>query len=154
MIVISDTSPITTLLQIGRIDLLKELYGDVLIPEAVRHELSTFHQTLPSFFKSMQVKNRKEVGRLQKEIDPGEAEAIVLAKEIHADLLLIDELDGREIAKREGVPFIGLIGVLLQAKEDGHIVSIRNVIEELETKTTFHLSDVMKIKTFKAADEL
>ena len=51
MIVVSDTSPITTLLQIGRVDLLHELYGEVLIPEATRDELSQSNQALPEFFQ-------------------------------------------------------------------------------------------------------
>ena len=154
MIVVSDTSPITTLLQIGRVDLLERLYEDVLVPEAVREELSHAHLSLPAFFKYRAVKNRQEVERLLADIDPGEAEAIVLAKEIHADLLLIDETEGRIVAAREGMRFIGLIGVLLQAKHDGYIPSLRNIIRELETKTTFHLSEAMKTKSLQIAGEL
>lgn len=154
MIVVSDTSPITNLLQIGRADLLEHLYSEVLIPEAVRNELSRLHPSLPGFFQCKSVKNIREVERLLKDIDPGEAEAIVLAKELQADLLLIDELEGRAVARREGVPFIGLMGVLLEGKEAGLISSIREMIDELQTKTTFHLSEAMKTKTLRAASEL
>lgn len=154
MIVVSDTSPITTLLQIGRADLLERLYQDVLIPEAVREELSHAHLSLPAFFKYRAAKDRQEVERLLADIDPGEAEAIVLAKEIHADLLLIDETEGRRVAAREGVRFIGLLGVLLHAKQEGYISSLRNVIRELETKTTFHLSEELKTRVLQTAGEL
>lgn len=154
MIVVSDTSPITTLLQIGRVDLLEDLYEDVLIPEAVREELSHAHPSLPIFFKFRTVKNRPDVKRLLADIDPGEAEAIVLAQESHADLLLIDETEGRIVAAREGVRFMGLIGVLLKAKEAGYISSLRHLIGELETETTFHLSARMKTKALEIAGEL
>ncbi len=154
MIVVSDTSPITTLLQISRVDLLERLYKEILIPEAVREELFCLHPSLPTFFKCRTVKNRNEVERLLTDLDPGEAEAIVLAKETHANLLLIDEKEGRIVAAREGVRFMGLIGVLLRAKEDGYLSSVRNVIHELETKTTFHLSAAMKTKAVQSAGEL
>ena len=107
MIVVSDTSAITALLQIGRGELLKELYHEVLIPDAVRHELIQAHPVLPAFLRCEQVVNTVEVQRLRIELDMGEAEAIVLAKERHADVLLMDEIEGRRVAMREGVPFIG-----------------------------------------------
>ena len=154
MIVVSDTSPITALLKIGQVDLLQRLYGEVLIPEAVRDELSVRHPKLPDFIQCVHVSNRDEVQRLRMELDPGEAEAIVLVKERHADILLIDETDGRLVAAREGVHFIGLVGVLTQAKHDGFISSLHKVIQEIEAKTTFRLSEAMKISTLKSAGEL
>ena len=154
MIVVSDTSPVTTLLQIGKADLLQQMYGEVLIPEAVRDELLTLHPSLPDCFQCVPILNRNEVQRLQNSLDLGEAEAIVLAKEKHADLLLVDEMGGRTVAAREGVPFVGLIGVLIKAKQDGRISSLRQLIVEIESKTTFYLSDVLKRAALKIANEL
>jgi predicted nucleic acid-binding protein len=154
MIVVSDTSPIAVLLKIGRVDLLQQLYGEVLIPEAVRDELSVQHPKLPDFFQCVRVSNQEEVRRLRIDLDPGEAEAIVLVKERHADVLLIDETDGRLIAAREGIQFIGLMGVLTQAKHDGFVSRLHDVIQEIEAKTTFRLSEAMKIYTLKNAGEL
>ncbi|NOS70774.1 MAG: DUF3368 domain-containing protein [Verrucomicrobia bacterium] len=153
MIVVSDTSPITTLLQIERANLLKQIYGEVLIPQAVRDELSVLHPVLPDFFQCVQVRNRTEVDRLCKELDAGEAEAIVLAKEKHATVLLIDETEGRLIATREGIPIIGLLGVLIQAKKTGHITSLRNTLRELESRTTFRLSEQIKAVVFEKTGE-
>lgn len=144
MIVVSDTSPITTLLQIGKADVLQQLYGETLIPAAVEKELSVLHPALPDFVRCVPVTNRREVERLLKELDPGEAEAIVLAKEQHAEALLIDETEGRRVAAREGIAFIGLLGVLIQAKRAGHIVSLHLVLDKLENETAFRLSDTMK----------
>jgi predicted nucleic acid-binding protein len=154
MIVVSDTSPITTLIQIGKVDLLQRLYGDVLIPEAVRDELSLSHQSLPEFFQCVSVANRRAVEILLAELDPGEAEAIVLAKEKHADVLLIDEIQGRDVAAREGLRFIGLLGVLNQSKLNGLIPSVREVLNEIENQTTFYMSEEIKNLALKRAGEL
>jgi|SRR5665213_837330 len=154
MIVVSDTSPLTTLLQIGKVDLLQKLYGEVLIPEAVRGELFITHQSLPGFFLCVSVTDRQAVTRLLVELDPGEAEAIVLAKERHADVLLIDELEGRNVAAREGLPFVGLLGVLGQAKLKGFLPSVRDVLREIENETTFFLSQEMENLALKLAGEL
>ena len=154
MIVVSDTSPITTLLKIGRADLLHKLYGEVLIPEAVRAELSVTHPLLPEYFQCRPVADRKAVVRLLAELDPGEAEAIVLAKETHADLLLIDESEGRAVATREGLRFIGLISVLVQAKLEGCLPSVRELLNEIEKETTFFVSSEIKNQALKRAGEL
>ena len=154
MIVVSDTSPITTLMQIGKVALLHKLYGEVLIPETVRNELAQLHPTLPPFFKCVPVGSRSRVEVLLAELDPGEAEAIVLAKETHAELLLIDEIHGREVAAREGLPYIGLLGVLDQAKLKGFIRSVREVLGEIENQTTFYISAEIKKLALQRAGEL
>jgi uncharacterized protein len=154
MIVVSDTSAITALLQVGRVALLKELYGEILLPESVREELAQTHPSLPPFLRCEPVLNTGEVRRLSAELDQGEAEAIVLAKERRADLLLMDDLQGRRVALREGVPYIGLLGVLVQAKQDGHIPSVRQLIKELETVADFRLSEEIKLVALRKAGEL
>jgi uncharacterized protein len=154
MIVVSDTSAITALLQISREALLKDLYEDVLIPEAVRNELLQTHALLPAFLRSVKVLNITEVQRLSIELDLGEAEAITLAKESCADLLLMDELEGRRVASREGIPYIGLLGVLVQAKRAGHIASVRQLVSELEAVADFRLSEEVKAVAFRKAGEL
>src|SRR5437762_3414865 len=103
MIVVSDTTAITSLLQIGRVELLALVYNEVFIPEAVRVELLAEHPQIPSIFRCRSVSDVVSVERLLTELDLGEAEAIVLAKELKADDLLIDEAEGRRVAAREGV---------------------------------------------------
>jgi uncharacterized protein len=154
MIVVSDTSAITALLQIGRAALLQDLYGEVFIPEAVQSELTQTHSSLPPFLHSATVADSAQVKRLQSELDLGEAEAIVLAKELRADLLLMDDFKGRRAASREGVPFIGLLGVLLQAKQGGRIASLRELIQELELKAGFRLSAEVKSIALRKAGEM
>ena len=130
MIVVSDTSAITSLIQVGRVELLAHLYGDIFIPEAVQMELLRTHLTLPKFIRSRGPANQSEVRRLSTELDLGEAEAIILAKEIGADYLLIDESDGRRVAIREGVRVVGGCSASLEAKERGYLGSVRESTEK------------------------
>jgi predicted nucleic acid-binding protein len=153
MIVVSDTSVITSLIQIGRDGLLKDLHGAVLIPEAVYQELLRTHVTIPSYLEVRQVSNRQMVIRLEVELDLGEAEAIALAKETNADLLLIDEKLGRQVAVREGLRIAGLIGLVVEAKRRGIVDSVRNFIAQLEKEAGFRVSDAVKEEAFRQARE-
>ncbi len=153
MIVISDTSVVTSLIQIDRLFLLQTLYGPVLIPEAVHRELCRSHESLPEFLEVRQVLNREMVTRLKAVLDLGEAEAIVLAKETQADLLLIDEKLGRQVAAREGVTITGLMGVLVEAKHQELIGSVREFVGLLEDRAGFRVSEAVKQEAFLAAGE-
>jgi predicted nucleic acid-binding protein len=153
MIVVSDTTAITSLLQINQCDLLAKLYGDVVIPAAVRDELLAAHPDLPGFLRVRTVRQPAEVQRLRADIDLGEAEAIILAKELTADLLLVDETEGRRVALREGVNIIGLLGVLVQAKRKGLLSSVRETTAQLESAAEFRVAEDVKEIIFRAAGE-
>ena len=154
MIVISDTSAITALLQIGRIELLSSLYDEVFIPGAVRDELAEVHSQLPGFIQVVPIADTAFYSRLRAELDEGEAEAIVLAKQLKANELLIDESNGRRVALREGMQVIGLLGVILEAKGRGLIPSVRELTKQLETEARFYVTDAVKEIIFCAANEL
>src|SRR5205823_2843711 len=104
MIVVSDTSPITALLAVGAESLLAQLFTEVVIPSAVRDELIRSHSSLPPWLKVEVVRNPTKAARFARTVDIGEAEAIELALELHADRLLIDERKGRRLASQEGIP--------------------------------------------------
>jgi predicted nucleic acid-binding protein len=95
VIVVSDTTAVTSLVKIDRAVLLQDLFEHVLIPEAVRDELLKYHSDLPGFLEVQAANDRTSVNCLRNEIDAGEAEAIILAEEIGADALLIDDKQGR-----------------------------------------------------------
>jgi predicted nucleic acid-binding protein len=153
MIVVSDTSALTSLLQVNRADILESLYKTVLIPPAVHSELQIAHAALPHFIEVISVQNEREIVRLRAELHVGEAEAIALAKECAADLLLIDETVGRAVAVREGLPIIGLLGVLVQAKRSGVLNSVRELTEELERVAGFRVAAEIKELIFARARE-
>ena len=139
MIIVSDTTAITSLLKVGRASLLSELFGEVLIPDGVKEELLKYHFQVPGFIRVCHVENNGAVTLLRKEFDEGEAQAIVLAQEVRANALLIDDKHGRLLAEARGLRCIGLAGALLMAKENGLIVSLREILDNLETTANFYL---------------
>lgn len=153
MIVISDTSAVTSLLQIGRLEILPALYREVIIPAEVAAELKKFHPSLPAFIRVLPVTNRVRFQALQTELDDGEAAAITLMLEGKGDLLLIDERRGRKIAAREGLLIIGVVGVLLEARRQNLIQSLAEAIDQLENNAGFRLSPSLKLRALQAAGE-
>lgn len=153
MIVVSDTSVVTSLIQVDRLTLLQELYGTILIPAAVSRELSQTHTALPAFLEIRVAQDRQKVMRLTAELDLGEAEAIVLAKECNADLLLIDEKLGRAAALREGLRITGLIGVAVEARRVGRLKSVRAFVNQLELEAGFRVSPAVKEEACRLAGE-
>ena len=120
MIVVSNSSPLVSLAAVGRLDLLRELYGVITIPQAVYHEVAVRGlgrpgaaevQTLDWIVRG-DVSDPAVVTALEGKLDRGEAEAIALAAELRADLLLMDERLGRAEAARFGLRFIGILGGL------------------------------------------
>jgi predicted nucleic acid-binding protein len=139
LIVVSDTSPILNLARIGRLELLPSLYGQVLIPVAVFDELTNSRRDLPPainlaslpWLKVAAAKDQDRVRALREKLDPGEAEAIVLAVDSGADLLLVDERRARRIATAAGIAVTGLLGVVAEAKRAGLIDQAKPVLDEL-----------------------
>ncbi|ASC71437.1 hypothetical protein XM38_023890 [Halomicronema hongdechloris C2206] len=164
MIVVSDTSPITNLAAIGQLDLLHQLYETVIIPVAVYNEMVSVNPAVPgavavqslSWIQAQTVANTQSVIDLQRgqnDIDLGEAEAIALALELKADLLLMDERRGRVLAENYGLSITGLLGVLLQAKGNGLIPSVKVMMDQLIERAKFRVSSQLYAAVLKTADE-
>jgi predicted nucleic acid-binding protein len=117
--VVSDTTAVTTLLKVGRADWLADLFGQVLIPAAVERELRQHHDVLPACCAVRRVADSERLRRLLAQADPGEAEAICLAVETNAQVLLIDDKKGRRLAEAEGVRCLGLPALVLAATNGG-----------------------------------
>lgn len=153
MIVVSDTSPITALLQVGRCELLSAIFVEVVVPVAVRDELHRFHDSLPDYIGVRAIRDEHLAKCLRDSLDAGEAEAVVLAEEIGADYLLMDEKRGRSIAESRGLKVVGLLGVLLLAKKIGYLDSVGGLLAEIESCSGFFVSDSVKQIVLKAAGE-
>ena len=153
MIVVSDTSCISNLLTVQHAHLLHLLFGEVIIPPAVEIELQRFHPDLPAFLKQASPQNTPLLSKLALELGAGEAEAICLACELKADRLLIDEKHGRKVALREGLAIIGIVGVLVTAKQKGFLLSIRALLDRLETEAGFRLSQAVRSSVLQAVGE-
>lgn len=155
MIVVSDTSALSALLTVDRLGLLQELFGEIRVPSAVLQELVLHHPDCSGipYLRVETVKNVEAVRASQDQLDAGEAEAIQLALEQSADLLLIDESLGRSFALEHQIPIIGLMGILLMSKEKKLIPEVGPLIEEVECKAGFYLSRPLKKRILKDAGE-
>ena len=133
MIVVSDTTPLISLLKIDRIDLLEKLFGQVLIPQAVFEELTADERfkleadqiSSKQFIIVKAVQNLESASILKRAtgLDQGESEAIVLTDELNADVLLMDEAKGRAVSSQMGLKIMGTIGILMVAYEEKELSS-------------------------------
>jgi predicted nucleic acid-binding protein len=158
MIVISDTSVISNLLKIGQAQLLHQLYNQIIIPPTVYQELSVINSQkafidTQNWIRVIEPPESK-VFFLLDYLDRGEAEAIVLYKEINAELLLIDELRGRTIARNMGVQLIGLIGILIKAKQLNLINSVKRYLDALQNDANFRIGSKLYNEALIKANEL
>jgi len=140
MIVVSNTTPLIALAVIERFDLLQSLFGEIQIAQAVYNEAVVAGREVggakrevssASWIKTVSVADRLAVEVLLDELDLGEAETIVLARELNADWVLMDEKKGRRKLTQIGVKKIGTLGILLKAKQAGLLPVIRPEIERL-----------------------
>jgi len=149
MPVVSNTSPILNLAIIGQLSLLHEQFGEIWIPAAVLEELRV-DQDLPGsqavrealeagWLRVEEVENRTLVQVLRRDLDGGEAEAIVLALQTEAERVLLDEREGRRTAKSLGLNVTGVLGVLLRARRESKLSSLQRAMEALQKQAGFRI---------------
>ena len=155
MIVISDTSPILNLDAVDKLELLRDLYSEIVVPPAVQGELLRNNIRLdPSWTRIVSGRDQDEVAALREHLDPGEAEAIVVASELDAQLLLIDEKRGRRIAIDRGLAVTGLLGVLAEAKARGLVAECQPVLDEMIRVAGFWIGDDLRTRYLRGLNEL
>jgi uncharacterized protein len=153
MIVVSDTTAITTLVKADEARFLQALFGRVTIPQAVWDELMEFHSGLPDFVFLCPVADARQ--RFPETLSPGrgEVEAIQLARELNADLLLTDDRKAAQAAAGLGIQCAGLLGLVVRARQTGQILSAQDFIEKLEKRGGLYLSDAAKAEALRLAGE-
>ena len=161
MIIVSNTSPITSLSAISHLNLLHDIYGTILIPLAVYEEMTGLGYTVPgtievqtlSWIEKRELEERLLLEELQKELDRGESETIALAVSLNADRVIIDENPGRKKAISFGLNVIGILGILLIAKQRGLITTIRPSMDDLIAKAGFRINQGLYLDVLKSAQE-
>lgn len=149
MPVVSNTSPILNLAIVGRLSLLREQFREIWIPRAVLDELRP-EEDLPGspavreamaagWLQVKEVQDQLLVEVLRRDLDKGEAETIALALQAKADWTLLDEREGRRIAKSLGLKATGVLGILLRARREGKLPSLQEASEELREKAGFRI---------------
>jgi len=161
VIVVSDSTALIGLSKIGKIDLLKEIFSRVHIPEEVFKEVTEAGKNRPGsdairnaeWVEAKTVQDQTQVNLLMASLDKGEAEVLALSKELRADLILLDEEKARKSAVIAGFEVMGLLGVLVIARNLGLIEAIKPLIEELKNKR-FRISDRVIAEALLKAGEI
>ena len=157
MLIVSDTSPIRALHAVGCVSLLKSLYQSVYIPPAVELELAHSPAGLPPIliaeYEFLQVRSAGQIVPEASNLDPGEREAISLARELGAEWLLIDERRGQRVAKFLGIQTVGILGMLIAAKREKLVPAVAPILKELRTCGRFFISDELMREVLDVAGE-
>lgn len=160
VVVVSDTSPIRALHHLGLLHLCRDLYQSVIVPEAVRQELRRPTATcLPleiTEHAGFEVRTPRSTPAdlgVPSDLDAGETEAITLAIELPADLVLMDERKGTEAARRLGLVTIGIFGVLLEAKRKALIDRVSPYVDRLVGELRFFASPDLRLRLAQLAGE-
>ena len=131
MAVISNSSPLIALAQIGRLDLLHQLHPLVLIPPAVATEVEPTLPALPGWLVVQPLAHPRQPHTVSGSIGPGEHEVISLRLELRAERLILDEQPARRLATSLGLRVIGTVGLLLAAKDRGLLTTITPELDRL-----------------------
>ncbi len=155
MIIVSNTTPLIGLASINLFDLLQQLFGKIHIAAAVYNEVISAEKELAEadWIEVIKIKDRLAVDVLLDELDLGEAETIVLAKELGADWVLMDEKKGRRKLTQLGMAKIGTIGIMLRAKQAEFLPVIHPSLEQLRTQG-FSISQPVINSVLKQAGEI
>ncbi len=161
MLVVSNSSPIINLSAVNKIEILKIFFQEILIPKSVYFELISFGDDKPgakeakefSWIQRVDVKNINLSNTLNKRLGIGESDAIVLAIEFNADLILLDDKKARKLARDLGLSPLGTIGILYEAKKRGLIESLKNELDDLITKNGFFIDEELYKKILQEVGE-
>jgi len=157
MKVVSNTTPIISLASIGQVSLLTDLFTKIYIPQAVYNEIKYkksfgYQEIDSSSFEVVSIQGNDYLGFLLNELDKGEAEAIFLAKELKADILIIDERMGYKIAQSQKIYSIGTLTLLQVAKEKQLIIKVKPLLDEMIQKGRWY-SDAVYTQFLKQIGE-
>jgi predicted nucleic acid-binding protein len=163
MLVVSDTSPLSNLAIIGRLELLREQFGEVIMPSGVTRELSALDDSearrllsaaqQDGWLKEMTLPDWAPFPPELSGLDAGEIESLRLAMAIHADHVLMDEKDGRQRAAAIGVRTIGVLGILIRAKQSGSVTSLRAEVDRLRRDAGFFVDRALEARVFTIVGE-
>jgi predicted nucleic acid-binding protein len=158
LIVVSNSSPLAA---IGRLNLIKHKFGKVVIPDAVWRELVIDGKgkkgvediEKSDWIKVQPVRDKALVKVLPKDIDNGESEALALAVENNADVLLLDDKSARLIAANLGLKLIGVVGILIWAKKEGIIKQLSKELDKLREEANFRMSEDLIKRALQEVEE-
>ena len=148
--IISDTSCFIILSNIGELDLLRKLFGEIITTSIIAEE---FGEPLPKWVKIQNVSDQLKMQILELQIDRGESSAIALALEIPESILILDDYKARKVAENLRLNFTGTIGIIIRAKLENIIPSIKPILDKIK-QTNFRISADIELQAYKEAQEI
>lgn len=149
MKVVANTTPLISLASIGKLELLKDIFGEIIIADAVYNEIKAkqgygYNEIDTDFIRVQSIKGIAYRDFLLNQLDLGETETIILAKEIDADFVIIDENIAYKIAKSSELNVVRTLSILLRAKEKGLIPALKPLLDEMINKGRWYSQRVYK----------
>jgi predicted nucleic acid-binding protein len=148
-IIISDTSCLIILSNIGELDLLRKVYGQIYTTSIIAEE---YGEILPDWIIIKDISDQLRMKILEIQIDKGESSAIALALETPESTLILDDFKARKVAESLGLNFTGTIGIIIRAKLNGMIDSIKPILAKIK-ETNFRISPEIELLAYKEAKE-
>ena len=148
-IIISDTSCFIILSKIGQLEILQQLFGNVVTTPEIAEE---FGESLPDWVEIVAVKDKYKQQLFEIQIDKGESSAMTLSLETENSLLIIDDYKARKLAKTLNINYTGTIGILILAKQKKIISSIKPILEKIK-ETNFRISAELELQALIEAKE-
>lgn len=160
--VIVNTTPLIALCHVGQLDILKKIYGEISIPQAVYRELSEKKDSVCkkqvddslNWIHVENIKNQMAKSMFKTQLHDGEVEVMILAKEKNADLVIIDDSNAKKHAKYLKLSVTGTLGVLIRAKRQGYISELKPIIQDMVEKNIFISEKLMKLCLEQVGEEM
>lgn len=159
--VVVNTTPLIALSHVGQLELLKRMYDEIIIPEAVYGELSVKTESVCKkevdnsldWIRVERIKNQMAKDMYKTQLHDGEVEVMILAKEMSADVVIIDDANAKKYAKYLKLPVTGTLGVLLRAKQQGHIDRLEPILRHMIEKGIYISQNLVEM-CLKQAGEI
>lgn len=160
--VIVNTTPLIALCHVGQLNLLKKMYGEIMIPHAVYRELSEKQESVCKkqvdasldWIHVEEIENQMAKSMFKTQLHDGEVEVMILAKERDADIVIIDDANAKKHAKYLKLPVTGTLGVLIKAKKQGYISELKPIIQEMVNKNIYISEKLMQLCLEMVNEEL
>ena len=149
MKVVANTTPLISLASIDKLELLKDIFGEIIIADAVYNEIKAkqgygYNEIDTNYIKVQSIKGIAYRDFLLNQLDLGETETIILAKELDADFVIIDENIAYKIAKSSELNVVRTLSILLRAKERGLIPALKPLLDEMIIRGRWYSQRVYK----------
>ena len=160
--VIVNTTPLIALCHVGQLDVLKKIYGEISIPQAVYREPSEKEESICKkqvdnaldWIHVEKIENQMAKSMFKTQLHDGEVEVMILAKEKNADIVIIDDANAKKHAKYLKLPVTGTLGVLIKAKRQGYISELKSIIQEMIDKNIYISEKLMRLCLEQVNEEM